>query len=100
MAIVLLAAALLPHVLGPLAGFFYSLFCDSIQIGGWKGGQSVGKKALGIRAINIHSGQPVSFKESALRNAPVGAATFFAIVPVLGWIILFLVGVPLLVMEV
>ena len=34
-----------------------------------------------------------------IRNAPVGVATFFAIIPVWGWLILLLVGIPLLLIE-
>ena len=43
---------------------------------------------------------PASIKASILRNAPVGVATFFAIIPVWGWIILGIIGIPLMVMEV
>ncbi len=44
--------------------------------------------------------KPMSLRASVVRNAPVGVATFFAIIPVWGWLILALVGVPLMVMEI
>ena len=44
--------------------------------------------------------RPASIRASILRNAPVGVATFFAIIPVWGWLILGIVGIPLMIMEV
>lgn len=35
-----------------------------------------------------------------IRNAPIGVATFFGIIPFWGWIILVLLGIPLLALEV
>jgi hypothetical protein len=39
-------------------------------------------------------------KNVALRNLPVGVATFFQIIPVLGWILLVFIGVPLMAFEI
>jgi uncharacterized RDD family membrane protein YckC len=93
------AIPVLPYPLGPLFGFAYSLLGDGIQ---WKGfsGQSVGKKLLQLRVVRKGTQTPASWRDSALRNAPVGVATFFAIIPVWGWIILILIGLPLMIMEV
>jgi hypothetical protein len=63
-------------------------------------GQSVGKRLLKLRTRNLVHGGPAGYRDSLLRNAPVGIATFFAIIPVWGWLILGLVGLPLMVMEV
>jgi uncharacterized RDD family membrane protein YckC len=98
-AIVVVLAAVLPYPLGPLLGFSYSLLGDGM--GFWKfQGQSVGKKIMGLRVINYVHDRPANFRDSIFRNAPVGVATFFAIIPVWGWLILGLIGIPLMIMEV
>jgi hypothetical protein len=50
--------------------------------------------------VSLHDRQPIDYKTSALRNAPVGLATFFAIIPIWGWAIPILIGPPLLLIEV
>lgn len=87
------------YPIGPLLGFAYSLFADGLRIGPLEG-QSIGKKCLNIRVINRVTRKPANFKDSALRNAPVGVATFFSIIPVWGWLILLLIGLPLMLMEI
>ena len=44
--------------------YFYTLFSD-----GFKGGQSYGKKAMGIRVIDAKSGKQCTFRQSFNRNA-------------------------------
>jgi uncharacterized RDD family membrane protein YckC len=112
-------AAVLPYPVGPLAGFIYSLVADGLK---WPRvqGQSVGKRFFKLRVVSIVSRNigepggggmadtetlikeryPASVRASVLRNAPVGVATFFAIIPVWGWLILGLIGIPLMIMEV
>jgi hypothetical protein len=97
--VVFALAAVLPYPLGPLLGFLYSLFADGMNFGQFRG-QSVGKKVLGLQTRNLLRHEPATYMDSAYRNAPVGVATFFAIIPFWGWIILFLVGAPLMVMEI
>ena len=97
--IVITVAALIPRPLGPLMGFLYSLFADGIHYRQFQG-QSVGKKVMGLQVINTKRKGPASYRDSALRNAPIGVATFFAIIPLWGWLILALIGLPLMVMEV
>jgi len=100
--IVIAAAAILPYPLGPLLGFLYSLFGDGLNQGPFRG-QSVGKRVMKLQVVNVHrsgGGRPATFRDSALRNAPVGVATFFAIIPVWGWLILGLIGLPLMAMEI
>jgi uncharacterized RDD family membrane protein YckC len=93
------AVPILPYPLGPLLGFAYSLAGDGIQKGPFFG-QSVGKKLMKLRVVRKGTDEPASWRDSALRNAPVGVATFFAIIPVWGWIILILIGLPLMIMEI
>jgi hypothetical protein len=90
----------LPFPLGPFVGFFYSIFADGMPIPGWQG-QSVGKRLFHLKAISVkRGGEPCTWRESVVRNAPVGVATFFALIPIWGWLIVMLLGVPLLVIEV
>jgi uncharacterized RDD family membrane protein YckC len=99
LSLVFLVAAILPYPVGPLLGFLYSLVGDGIQAGGFQG-QSVGKKLLKLQVVHIQTRQPAHWKESILRNAPVGVATFFGIIPIWGWIILAVIGLPLMIMEI
>ena len=96
--LVFLVAAILPYFIGPLLGFFYSLFCDGFQFGPFVS-QSVGKRVMGLQVVSTKNGEPITYKESLIRNTPVGLATFFAIIPFWGWIILGLVGIPLMAIE-
>lgn len=92
--------AVLPYPLGPLCGFVYSLAADGNPVRGWEG-QSLGKKVMGLRVVSlVRKGEPATIRDSVLRNAPVGVATFFGIIPVWGWLILGIIGIPLMVMEV
>jgi uncharacterized RDD family membrane protein YckC len=97
--IVVALAAILPYPLGPLLGFLYSLFADGMNFGKFRG-QSVGKRVLNLQVLHLIRRKPATYMDSVYRNAPVGVATFFAIIPFWGWLILFLIGAPLLVMEV
>jgi uncharacterized RDD family membrane protein YckC len=117
---VLALAAVLPYPLGPVAGFLYSLVADGIRLPGLRRGQSIGKKLFKLQVVSVvthdvsepgsgglaeaeslvHVRHPATVRDSVLRNAPVGVATFFAIIPVWGWLILGLIGVPLMIMEI
>jgi len=102
--LMLFVSAVLPYPVGPLAGLAYSVLGDALNIGPFRH-QSVGKKLLGLqvrRAIPEAGGSrpELTLKEIALRNLPVGIVTFLQIIPVVGWILFFLVGIPLLAVEV
>lgn len=98
--IVVAVAAILPYPLGPLLGFVYSILGDGMNHGPFKG-QSIGKKFLKLQVVSTkRDGQPAGYRDSAFRNAPVGVATFFAIIPIWGWIILGLIGLPLMAIEI
>jgi uncharacterized membrane protein len=98
--LIITAGAVLAYPLGPLVGFLYSLLADGMNFGPFRG-QSVGKRLMKLQVVSTVRGRrAASFRDSMLRNAPVGVATFFAIIPVWGWLILGLIGIPLMVMEV
>lgn len=115
--LVILISTVLPYPAGPLAGFLYSLFGDGIRfrirkididfnrnaVAPLEGGQSVGKWLMGLQVRSLvpsRQKQPASWTESLYRNAPVGVATFFALIPIWGWVILALIGIPLMMMEI
>ena len=97
--IVFVLAGILIYPLGPLCGFLYSLFSDGINLGSFRG-QSVGKKLMRLQVRSTVSKKPGNWRDSAIRNTPVGVATFFGIIPIWGWLILALLGVPLMIMEI
>lgn len=76
---------LLPPV-GFFAGITYLLVADGL----WAG-QSIGKRVIGLRAIRWRDGRAASFRESILRNAPLAAGLFGALVPYLGIVLLAVV---------
>ncbi|MBC7693629.1 MAG: hypothetical protein H7222_17825 [Methylotenera sp.] len=108
--LVIAVAAILPYPIGPLLGFLYSLVADGMNLPGF-GGQSIGKKLLKLQVVRFEESlpegvierrvpRPVRLLDSVYRNAPVGVATFFALIPIWGWLILALVGIPLMIMEI
>jgi uncharacterized RDD family membrane protein YckC len=97
--LVFLFAILLPYPIGPLLGFCYSIFADGLDFSQIPGA-SLGKRVMGLRVVHVLEKRPAFWKDSLLRNAPVGVATFFAIIPVWGWLIAVLIGLPLMVIEV
>ena len=95
-----LIASVLPSFIGPVLGFAYTVLGDGLRIGRLRG-QSLGKHLFSLQVIHTGADQrPANFKDSLVRNLPVGVVTFFAIFPPWGWILLVLVGAPLTLMEV
>lgn len=99
LALVFSVAAILPYPLGPLLGFAYSILGDGIPYKGFEG-QSVGKRVMSLQVVHAGTQKAAGLRQSLLRNAPVGVATFFGIIPIWGWLILGLIGIPLMIMEV
>lgn len=92
--IVSLAFAVLFHEVGVLAGLLYLLVADAL----WHG-QSVGKKIAGTRAVHVPDRAPAGLKESMLRNLPFALAFLFYSVPLIGWLLFFVVGLPVIAFE-
>jgi uncharacterized RDD family membrane protein YckC len=54
-------------------------------VGPFKGGQSVGKWLMGLQAVSLQrGGQPANYRDSIVRNIPIGIVTFFCGHPGLG----------------
>src|SRR5688572_4475670 len=93
--IIVCCSLLLPQIIGPLIGFVYSMIADGMHFGPFKS-QSVGKKIFDLEVVNTVRGERASYRDSVIRNSPIALATFFAIIPIWGWIVLFLIGIPLI----
>ncbi len=67
---------------------------------GLRGGQSVGKRLIGMGVISLEDGKPCRFKQSLIRNLPFLVPLICAIIPLWGLIIGILLGVPLVAIEI
>jgi uncharacterized RDD family membrane protein YckC len=80
---------------GPLAAFLYILICDGLS-----GGRSLGKRVVGLRVLNTTTGKPATFRDSITRNSTVAIPVLFFMVPIVGWLLWFLIGIPILAIEI
>lgn len=87
------AFALVLPPLGILVGLFYLAVADGVQRG-----QSLGKMVFGLEVVR-EDGSPCDLKASAYRNIPFVLVLLFISVPLLGWILLVLAGIPILIIE-
>jgi hypothetical protein len=87
------ALATLGHELGAILAVVYLLLADGLLHG-----QSPGKRLFGVRAMHIPKRTPAGYRESMLRNADFALVALFFVVP-LGWILLLLVGLPIIAFE-
>lgn len=93
--LIVIALANLPlYPAGPLAAFLYILICD-----GLKGGRSLGKRVVGLSVVNTTTGNPADFKDSIIRNSTVAIPVLFFMVPLVGWMLWIVIGIPILAIE-
>lgn len=92
--IIVVALTRVLYPAGPLAAFLYILIAD-----GLKGGRSLGKRVVGLAVINTNTGNPADFKDSIIRNSTVAIPVLFFMVPILGWLLWILIGIPVLAIE-
>jgi len=88
------AFALVLPPLGILIGLLYLAVADGVQKG-----QSLGKMVFGLEVVTS-DGSPCDLKASIYRNIPFELALLFAAVPLLGWILLIIAGIPILLIEI
>lgn len=94
--VLMIALASLPlYPANALAAFLYVLICD-----GFKDGRSLGKRVVGLQVINTTTGKPASFLDSIVRNCTVAIPVLFFMIPIVGWGLWFLFGIPLLAFEI
>ena len=87
------AFALVLPPIGIVVGLLYLAVADGVQKG-----QSLGKMVFGLEVVKSDS-SPCDLKASIYRNIPFELALLFAAVPFLGWILLVIVGIPILLIE-
>lgn len=68
-----------PTIVGPLAGLTYILISD-----GLKGGQSIGKRIIGLRVRADSDHSPCDFRKSIIRNGDLGGMLLWYMI--IGWI--------------
>ncbi len=91
--LVVWAFALVLPPAGILVGLLYFAVADSFQKG-----QSLGKMVFGLEVVRS-DGSPCDLKASIYRNIPFELALLFAAIPLLGWILLIIAGIPILLIE-
>ncbi len=91
--LVVWAFALVLPPAGILVGLLYFAVADSFQKG-----QSLGKMVFGLEVVRS-DGSPCDLKASIYRNIPFELALLFAAIPLLGWILLVIAGIPILLIE-
>lgn len=74
----------------PQAGLFIGIFYLLISDGIFKG-SSVGKKFLRLKVLNSQKNYPADFRDSIIRNLPLGISLFFLMIPLIGIVIFFLI---------
>ena len=94
-AVIALILSVLWYPLGALGAILYAFFHDGLN-----NGTSLGKAIIGLKVISTPEEDiPVTWRVSAKRNISLGLFTIFAVIPMVGWILMFLVGLPLLMFE-
>jgi len=69
-------------ILGWIIGAIYILLRDGLF-----GGESLGKKVLGLKVIHLEKNQNANLLDSILRNLTLVVAYILILIPVIGWII-------------
>lgn len=73
------ALFMIPGFVGPLAGLTYLLISDGLG-----GGQSLGKKIIGLKVVSLTTGAPSDFRKSIIRNSSFAVLIIFFYM--VGWI--------------
>lgn len=79
--IVVAAGEIAPPV-GFLSGLVYILIAD-----GFAGGKSIGKRLVGLQTMRLDGRHTAGFRESIIRNLPLGGAQIAYAVPYVGWLV-------------
>ena len=66
---------------GFLSGLAYILIAD-----GFAGGKSIGKRLVGLQTMRVDSRDAAGFRESIVRNLPLGCAQIAFAIPWVGWL--------------
>ena len=83
------------YSVGVILAVIYMSICDALL-----DGQSLGKKMIGFAVISLEDGKPCTVKQSAIRNLPITIPLLALVVPIWGWILGVLLGIPFIAFEV
>ena len=78
---IVVAADQIDPPVGLLSGLAYILIAD-----GFAGGRSIGKRLVGLQTMRVDSRDAAGFRESIIRNLPLGCAQIAFAIPWVGWI--------------
>lgn len=93
--VIMLITTVIWYPVAAVVAIAYALFHDRFS-----NGSSPGKIIMGLKVIKIPNEEdPVTWKVSAIRNISFAIFTLFAVIPMMGWILMFLIGIPLLIFE-
>jgi uncharacterized RDD family membrane protein YckC len=76
------AASQVIEPVGWISGLAYALIAD-----GFPGGQSVGKRLIGLQTVMPRTKEFAGFRESIIRNLPLAFAYLLVPVPYIGWLL-------------
>jgi uncharacterized RDD family membrane protein YckC len=78
----IVAAGEIAPPVGFLSGLAYILIAD-----GFAGGKSIGKRLVGLQTMRLDGRETAGFRESIIRNLPLGGAQIAYAVPYVGWLV-------------
>lgn len=79
---------------GPLVALGYLLLADALFEG-----TSVGKRLTRLKVVRTRDRKPANVFDSLLRNAPLGIAGLFILIPLVGWALFLTLGLAILLFE-
>lgn len=92
----------LVYPFGVLVAILYLLLSDGLN-GTWREwhftSQSLGKHLLGLCVVRVSSEQGATWRDSLWRNGFLSLPCFFLFIPVWGWFLALLAGIPLWLIE-
>ena len=80
-------------VLAFLVATAYALFIDAYPK------LSLGKMAINLRVVDQKTSKLINLRQSAIRNSPFALMVAFSIIPVLGWILMMVITIPVMILE-
>lgn len=80
--------------IGPLVALGYLLLADALFEG-----TSVGKRLTRLKVVRTRDRKPANVFDSLLRNAPLGIAGLFVLIPLVGWALFLTLGLAIVLFE-
>lgn len=80
--VVFIVLSFLLFPFGFFAALIYLALADSLG-----DGQSLGKRVIGMRVVDINTHEKCHWKQSVVRNLPLVAPLALIVIPILGWFV-------------